>query len=278
MSGSSAIQDLFLPLRLGCPSAVAAFLGSFFFAGSFLSFFGGRPAFLGLGLSSASASAESSSVLAFLESPLVSSVGASSALRLEPVLALVFLSSAFVAGFSASSSLESSLESSLDSSLESSLDSPFVCASSFFSSVDGASFISSSFFSDSAGLSSFFSDSSDFSSSFFSDSSSLSSFSSSFLSPLDWPLAPSAFLSTLSSDARFTTSLPERSMWTAGLSGSAFFLMVLPRFDSMAISPCSLTSATSPPGLPEPQFHETVKSNASVDDHNANLHVLEMAI
>jgi hypothetical protein len=33
--------------------------------------------------------------------------------------------------------------------------------------------------------------------------------------------------------------------------------MVLPLLDSMAISPWSLTSATVPPGLPLPQFHET---------------------
>jgi hypothetical protein len=47
-------------------------------------------------------------------------------------------------------------------------------------------------------------------------------------------------------------------MCTAGFSGSAFFLMVLPLLDSMAISPFSLTSATVPPGLPLPQFQETV--------------------
>lgn len=46
-------------------------------------------------------------------------------------------------------------------------------------------------------------------------------------------------------------------MCTAGFSGSAFFLIVLPRLDSMAISPCSLTSATLPPGCPEPHDHET---------------------
>jgi hypothetical protein len=81
--------------------------------------------------------------------------------------------------------------------------------------------------------------------------SSLSSLCSRFL------LLPEAFSSTLSSLAFLTTSLPERAIWTAGLPGSAFFLMVLPRFDWMAISPCSLVSATLPPGAPEPQFHET---------------------
>jgi hypothetical protein len=57
--------------------------------------------------------------------------------------------------------------------------------------------------------------------------------------------------------------LPDRSTCTAGLSGDAFFLMVLPFFDSMAISPCSLTSATVPPGLPLPQFQETIRQRVS---------------
>jgi hypothetical protein len=144
-----------------------------------------------------------------------------------------------------------SLESSLDSSfVASAFDSPSCLESSFLSSVEGASFISSSFFSsESAGLSSF-SVSAGLSSSFFE-------------SPLEEPFAPSAFSSTLSSLARFTTSLPDRSTCTAGLSGDAFFLMVLPFFDSMAISPCSLTSATVPPGLPLPQFQETIRQRVS---------------
>jgi hypothetical protein len=45
------------------------------------------------------------------------------------------------------------------------------------------------------------------------------------------------------------------------LSGAAFFLMVLPRFDLMAISSWSLALATLPPGTPPAQFHETVQSN-----------------
>lgn len=53
-------------------------------------------------------------------------------------------------------------------------------------------------------------------------------------------------------------------MWTAGFSGSAFFLIVLPRFDSIAISPWSLTSATLPPGCPEPHDHETGARNGQL--------------
>lgn len=78
---------------------------------------------------------------------------------------------------------------------------------------------------------------------------------SSFLS--SEPEVPLAFSSTLSSEAFLTTSLPERSTWTAGLPGSAFFLILLPFLEVMAISPSVFFSATVPPGWPLPQFHVT---------------------
>lgn len=71
------------------------------------------------------------------------------------------------------------------------------------------------------------------------------------------PPDPFALDSTFSSDAFLTTLFPDRSTLTAGLFGSAFFLILLPRLDVMETSPSCFFSATVPPGAPPPQFHET---------------------
>ena len=73
---------------------------------------------------------------------------------------------------------------------------------------------------------------------------------------------PDAFCSTVNSEALFTTSFPDRSMWTAGLSGSAFFLTVFPRFVLIAISPSLFVSATVPSGEPLPHFHDTIEGSS----------------
>lgn len=94
---------------------------------------------------------------------------------------------------------------------------------------------------------------------FFSFSFSSSSSLLPFLPPPPPPPPPDPFAldSTFNSDAFFTTSFPDRSTLTAGLFGSAFFLILLPRLDVMETSPSCFFSATVPPGAPPPQFHET---------------------
>ena len=68
-----------------------------------------------------------------------------------------------------------------------------------------------------------------------------------------------AFSSTSTSDCFFTTSLPDRVISSAGSSGSAGLVIVLPRFDVTAASPSVFLSATSPDGPEPPQFQETAR-------------------
>ena len=82
-----------------------------------------------------------------------------------------------------------------------------------------------------------------------------------------WP--PLAFFSTFSSDAFLTTLLPPLSIAMPGLSGSAFFLMVLPFFDLTATSPSFFFSATVPPGAPAPQFQETMREECQSEGRDS---------
>ncbi|KAF2267976.1 hypothetical protein CC78DRAFT_33318 [Lojkania enalia] len=199
------------------------------------------------------------SISAFLGSSRASAVGFSlspSELFSVSALGSCLLSS----GLSALSGLGCSLSASLDcfawgSSADSATPFCFSCSSAFFSSMG---------FSNSAGFSSA-DGASSISKSFCSGPSCCCSSSiSGALSPESpfacFPFVPLAFSSISTSCARFTTSFPGLSMCTAGSLGSAFFLMVLPLFDSMASSPCSLTSVTSPLGRDPDHCHETINN------------------
>lgn len=71
------------------------------------------------------------------------------------------------------------------------------------------------------------------------------------------------FCSTVSSFWFLTTSLPGRDRATAGLSGSALRLMVLPRFDWTETSPSVFFSDTSPEGWLLPCCHVTGRRDAT---------------